>query len=171
MNFRFSQFTPRCLLLLVGVASTGILSGALIGQYFFDLYPCHLCIYQRWPHGLVMAIAFVGFIFSALDKRSRLLLLLCAVILLVGAGIATYHAGVESGIFKGPDGCSASASGTQSLEELRAQIAGAALVSCSQAMAYIFGLSMAAWNAMISLVMVVVILVYMRKKKHDAAPR
>lgn len=165
MFLKITYLTPRQLLLLVAFASAGILGGALIGQYFFDLHPCHLCILQRWPHGLVVALAFAGFAFIKTDKKLRVVLMLCCAILLVGAGIASYHAGVEMGILKGPDGCSADASSEVSLEELRAQISGAALVSCTQAMAYIFGLSMAAWNALISLGIVGFVVFYLWKKK------
>jgi disulfide bond formation protein DsbB len=150
MKLSLHRLTHRQFLLLTGLASAGMLGGALIGQYFFDLHPCDLCIKQRWPHGLVAALACAGYFVTGSDKSRRLILMLCAALLLVGAGIASYHTGVEMGILKGPDGCTSDTSGNVSLEELRAQIAGAALVSCSQAMAYIFGLSMAAWNALIS---------------------
>lgn len=165
MSFSFATLTPRFVLLLIGATSAAILSAALIGQYFFDLYPCHLCILQRWPHGLVALIGVLGFVFAASPKNTARLLAVCALILLIGAGIATYHAGVESGLFQGPDSCTAGTSADTSLEALRKQIEDAALVSCSQAMAYIFGLSMAAWNALISLGLVMGIGWFLKRKK------
>ena len=183
---------PKRILLLLTLASTGILGGALIGQYGFDLHPCDLCIYQRWPHVVVIAL---GLVYCVRHRREimsirhikggiesqpclikndianlensnkyavRYLYIMC-IALLVGAGIAAYHSGVELGVFEGPDACSAKADEELTLEELRAQIAGAALVSCSQAMAYIFGLSMAAWNALISVGLVIISLVALRK--------
>ena len=63
--------------------------------------------------------------------------------------IACYHTGVEYGWFKGPDACS-NTGGEMTIEEMRAAIMAAPLVTCDQAMAYIFGLSMAAWNAMMA---------------------
>ena len=162
------KLTYRQILLLVGLVSSAVLSGALIGQYFFDLHPCHLCILQRWLYAAVTLLAFAGAFFSSSsDKKLRIILMICATILLIGAGIASYHAGVEMGILKGPDSCSADPASNLSLEELRAQIAGAALVSCTQAMAYIFGLSMAAWNALISIATIGFIAICLKGKKRE----
>lgn len=154
-HMTFNRITAKHLLLLLALASAAILGGALIGQYGFGLHPCHLCILQRWPHAAVITLGVLGALWVKEEGMQRKLLLLCCAILFIGACIAAYHAGVEAGIFKGPDGCSADAGSDMSLEELRAQISGAALVSCSQAMAYIFGLSMAAWNALISLALII----------------
>jgi disulfide bond formation protein DsbB len=84
-------------------------------------------------------------------KYLRLGLLLSALLLLTGTGIAGYHAGVEMGIFTGPGGCTSNTTGGESIEELRAQIMNAPLVSCDQAMATFFGLSLAAWNTLVYL--------------------
>jgi disulfide bond formation protein DsbB len=145
-----SHYLPRSfgrLLSLAGVFSVAALVVALIAQYGFGLHPCTLCVYQRIPYGVVLALVVLGWV--APGQRSRLALL-CVLVFAVGAGIAGYHTGVEYGIFTGPTACSSSTGGEQTLEELRAAILSAPLVSCSQAMAYVFGLSIAAWNAIFS---------------------
>ena len=38
------------------LASAAALAGALISQFGFDLRPCHLCLLQRWPYGIVMVL-------------------------------------------------------------------------------------------------------------------
>lgn len=104
---------------------------------------------QRVPYVAVIIIALLA---AKLAKSSRALLyfvLLCTVLFAVDAGIAFYHAGVELDIFKGPDACSnTSTGGEQTLEEMRAAILNAPLVSCKQAMAYFLGISLAAWNGL-----------------------
>lgn len=161
------MLTTKHLLLFLALASGGVLGGALVGQYGFDLHPCDLCIYQRWPHGIVIALGLVGGLAIKKQSVQTTLLYLCMIALLIGAGIAFYHSGVELGWFKGPDACSSHTSGSLSLEELRAQIAGAALVSCAQAMAYIFGLSMAAWNVLVSVGLVIITMIAHRRMKRD----
>ncbi len=138
-------------LFLCALFSFSALSAALIGQYGFGLHPCDLCIYQRIPYALIIVVGLTG-IFIKSPRRRYIFLIICAILFLADAGIAGYHTGVEQGIFKGPSACSSNSSGEKTLEELRAEIMNAPLVSCSQAMVYIFGLSMAAWNMIAALI-------------------
>lgn len=133
--------------------STAMLGGALIAQYGFSLYPCELCLYQRYPYVAIVMVGLLGLRASEIWRRR--LLWLCVALLMVDAGIAAYHTGVELGLIKGPSGCSASSMAGDSLEELRKQIMNAPLVTCDQAMGYVFGLSLAAWNALMAMVMAV----------------
>jgi disulfide bond formation protein DsbB len=146
------RFIPRNLvqlLLAAGFLSSSALLVALVAQYGFGLYPCTLCIYQRIPYALMIALVVVGLLYS--QWRGHIAWL-CALLFLVGAGIAAYHSGVEYGIFTGPTACSNSSESGQTLEELRAAILNAPLVSCSQAMVYVLGLSIASWNMFYSFI-------------------
>lgn len=140
------MLSVRVLLLLCALFSFLMLAVALIGQYGFGLHPCDLCIYQRIPYA---AIVFLGLVGAFLPKARRFqyaIAVVCALLFLVDAGIAGYHTGVETGIFKGPTACSSDGKVGQTLEEIRAAILNAPLVTCAQAMIYVLGLSMAAWN-------------------------
>ena len=140
------MLSVRVLLLLCALFSFLMLAVALIGQYGFGLHPCDLCIYQRIPYA---AIVFFGLVGAFLPKARRLqyaIAVVCTLLFLVDAGIAGYHTGVETGIFKGPTACSGDGKLGQTLEEIRAAILNAPLVTCEQAMFYVLGLSMAAWN-------------------------
>mgnify|MGYP002785024850 CR=1 FL=1 len=140
------KITPKCLLLLMAIASLALLAAALVGQYGFGWHPCDLCLKQRYPYA---AIAVLGLLGAWLVKSPRSLFIiacLCALLFVVDAGIAFYHTGVEMKWFPGPTACSNSSTGEQTLEEMRAAIMNAPLVSCDQPMAVIMGLSLAAWN-------------------------
>lgn len=155
-------FTHRQILLLQAAASAAILSAALIGQYFFALHPCDLCLYQRYPYIMAIIIALI----ALLIKKPQLIkyaVYACILLFIVDAGIATYHAGVEAGVFPGPSACSSSGGGEMTIEELRAQILNAPLVSCDQAMVHIFGLSMAAWNALAAVGLIFFSIITMRR--------
>lgn len=141
----FKALTVRSLLLCFGAFSAAMLSGALIAQYGFGLYPCHLCVLQRYPYVAVIAVVAIVY---WLPRWQWLALWLCGGLFLLDAGIAFYHTGVELEWFPGPDACSSNGSGGETLEDMRRAIMEAPLVSCSQAMAHVFGLSLAAWNAL-----------------------
>jgi disulfide bond formation protein DsbB len=136
----------RNLLLFSAVASALLLGAALVAQYGFNLHPCELCMKQRYPYVAIMA---VGLLSAAIyrSKPAFLAAVLCVLLFLLDGGIAFYHTGVEFGWFPGPADCSNPATGDLTIEEMRRQIMEAPLVPCSQAMAYVFGLSLAAWNA------------------------
>lgn len=141
----------RVVLVLCALVSFLFLAVALVSQYGFGLHPCDLCIYQRIPYAIILILALFG-VFLVKNRRVRYIIaVVCALLFLTDAGIAGYHAGVEAGIFKGPDSCSSDGGGGQTIEEIRAAIMNAPLVTCSQAMAYFMGLSMAAWNMIAAL--------------------
>lgn len=135
-------------LALVTVAGAALLA-ALGLQYFGGLPPCHLCVLQRYPYALLIVLGVVGWFW-----RPRLMLGLATLVLLAGTGLAGYHLGVEHGWWALPAGCIAGGE-AQSIEELKRQLAEAA-PSCDQVAFTFLGLSLAAWNGVISLALAAV---------------
>ena len=126
-----------------------LLLGALAFQYIGGLAPCHLCILQRWPHGVALAISLV-----LLAWPRRWLALVAGFVVLDGAGIALYHVGVERGWWQGPTTCTAPAPGNVTPGELLDQILATPVVLCDQVAWSLLGISMAGWNAILSLAIV-----------------
>jgi len=132
----------RLIALLLPLA---LLGGALGSQYLGGLHPCEMCYWQRWPHGAAIVLAALSFMGPATSSRSRTLVLLAALAIAISGAIGVYHAGVEAGIFEGMTTCTAN--GAQTLEE----IMNAPLVRCDQVQFSFLGISMAGWNAILSL--------------------
>lgn len=129
-----------------------VLGGAYAFQYLGGLQPCTLCLYQRWPWWIAGGIA-VGVLLVVRNRQiARALLALGALTLFAGMGIAVYHVGVEQHWWAGPTACSGIAAAPQTLEALRAQIFAAPIVRCDDIPWSLFGISMAGYNALISLV-------------------
>ena len=139
---------PLPLLVLVGPAA--VLGAALLSQYVGGLNPCPMCIWQRWPHAIAIALALAALIAG---RRAGLLYPVIALILLVGAGIGAFHAGVEQGWWEGPSTCSGGDIGDLSTQDLINQIMTAEIVRCDEIPWSFLGLSMAAWNAVVSLIL------------------
>ncbi|MEO0912109.1 MAG: disulfide bond formation protein B [Pseudomonadota bacterium] len=138
----------RRLALLAAGGSLGLLLGALAFQYIGGLYPCKMCIWQRWPHGAAIALGAV-FLLAAW----RPLLLLGALSALVTAGVGVYHAGVEQRWWEGPSACSGnvnSLGGLSASDLVNPNIAVDTVVACDEIVWQLAGLSMAGWNALIS---------------------
>ena len=128
----------------------GLLGGALGSQYLGGLVPCEMCYWQRWPHAAAIGLAALAFTAPAASQRSRTLTLVAALAIAVSGAIGVYHAGVELGIFEGLTTCTSLASGA-STEELLKSIMNAPLVRCDQVQFAFLGISMAGWNAILSL--------------------
>ena len=123
----------------------GLLGGALGSQYIGGLHPCEMCYWQRWPHGLAILLAAGSFTAPATSSRSRALTLLAALSIAVSGAIGVYHAGVEAKVFEGFTTCTSN--GAMSFEDLLK----VPLVRCDQIQWSLFGISMAGWNAILSL--------------------
>lgn len=143
--------TLRTLLFGAILIPLTLLLGALGFQVLGGLAPCELCVYQRWPHAIAAGLALLGVL--ALPRNQGLAkgsLVLSALALGTSGGIAVFHSGVERKWWPGP-GCAASVDPSLSPEDYLKQITEAAVVNCSDIPWSLFGLSMANYNALISI--------------------
>jgi len=132
----------RILALLI---PAGLLGGALFSQYVGGLYPCEMCYWQRWPHGAAILLAIGALLSPLAAPRTRALTLLAALAIAVSGAIGVFHAGVELGYWEGITVCTTN--GATSLQD----ILNVPLVRCDQVQWSFLGISMAGWNAIVSL--------------------
>ena len=136
---------------LIALLLPAALLGAALGsEYIGGLHPCEMCYWQRWPHGFAIVAAALAFTGPAESSRSRNLTLLAALAIAISGIIGVYHAGVEAKIFEGFTTCTALAAGGSTADMLK-QISQAPLVRCDQVQWSLLGISMAGWNAILSL--------------------
>ena len=129
-----------------GLGSAAVLIAALGFQYIGGLAPCKMCLWQRYPHVAAVFVAALFFVF-----QYRPVAALGATASLATAGIGFYHAGVELSWWEGPNSCTSGAIGGMSTEDLINQIMAAPMVRCDEIPWALWGLSMAGWNALLSL--------------------
>ena len=137
----------RAIALLLPLA---LLLGAVVSQYIGGLHPCEMCWWQRYAHMVAIALALVAFSAAAASSRAKTFTLLAALAIAVSGAIGVYHAGVEAKIFEGFTQCTALAKGGSTAELLK-QITHAPLVRCDEVQWRFLGISMAGWNAILSL--------------------
>jgi disulfide bond formation protein DsbB len=135
--------------LVAALGSAALLLGAFAFQYLGGLQPCALCLWQRWPHA---AAVVVGILVLIRARPSRPLFLLGAAAALATAGIGAFHAGVELGWWEGLQTCSTGSIAGLSGADLLDPTADVPPPARCDAVAWSFaGLSMAGWNALLSL--------------------
>jgi disulfide bond formation protein DsbB len=83
-------------------------------------------------------------------KAGRLLLGLAALIFLAGAALGVYHTGVEYKLWAGPTDCTGEIANNVPLQDFLKQLETVKVIRCDEVPMRIFGLSLAAWNAIIS---------------------
>lgn len=136
--------------LIALVLPLALLGGALGSQYFGGLYPCEMCYWQRWPHAAAIVLAGLAFTARAQAPSARMFTILAALAIAVSGAIGVYHAGVEAKIFAGFTTCTALAKSSSTAELLK-QISHAPLIRCDQVQFRFLGISLAGWNAILSL--------------------
>ena len=142
----------------------GLFSAAMLaGAHAFEAAgyaPCTLCLRQREAHWAILGFAAVAVALRLLLRarmRHGLAAVVLAVLFSVSAGVAVYHAGAEWKWWPGPTACAAGGGGgALSVEDLAGVLSGETRVkppACDEAPWVFAGLSMAGWNAALSLVM------------------
>ena len=159
---RLDRLSPRTLAILAGGASGGLLAAAFFFQAL-GYAPCELCILQRWPHAAAFALAII--VAATGFRRAWGILGLVAAVL--ATAFAAYHMGVEQSWWPGPSACSGGLGdlSTVSPQELLSRIRGAQVVRCDEPSWYFLGLTMAAWNAILSAGLTLVWAVALRRSE------
>lgn len=146
---RFLTDDPRRPAFLLGLGGIVSLASAFTFQAF-GFEPCQLCLWQRWPFAIVIALALV----SVALRRTRLLLVallsVMAVVMAFNSGLAFYHTGVEQHWWSNAFDCGAGSITADSVEALRAQLMATDFVPCDKIPWQIFGLSIAGMNVFYS---------------------
>jgi len=129
-----------------------LLAGAWGSQLVGHLYPCEMCHWQRWPHYGALAMALLAFVTGGPRVKATLVAGAAALIAVSGL-IGVFHAGVEYHWWQGITACTQTTnlSGLSTDQALKDLLA-APIVRCDAPQWSLFGVSLAGWNAVISLV-------------------
>jgi disulfide bond formation protein DsbB len=136
--------------LLALVVPAALLTGAFGSQYWGGLFPCELCWWQRYGHLAAVVLALLALLLHRQPRLSRFLVWLALLGIVASGVIGVYHAGVEAKIFQGFTQCTAKpVVGTA--EEMLNDILSRPAIRCDEVQWSFLGISMAGWNAILSL--------------------
>lgn len=147
----------------LGAAATAIfalslatLLGAWYFQYVLGYLPCDLCLKERIPYYVIIPLSLIVAI-AARTRAPRPVVLLglaaLGIAALCGAALGVYHAGVEWGLWAGPSDCTGTVWDLKSGGSLYDQLDSIRVVPCDKAAWRFLGISLAGYNALISLLM------------------
>ena len=139
--------------LMALLISAAMLAAAHAFERFAYLLPCQLCLRQREVYWAAIAMAGTGLVLWNIRQNRRFLVafnVMLALVFLTGAVVAVFHAGVEWDLWPAPTGC-----GAEAVDVINIDLGGiderTATASCEDAPWSMLGLSMAGWNALVSL--------------------
>lgn len=172
MNCSFSNISgllrcPFAMLAALGLISFLALAAAFSSEIFLALEPCVLCIYQRWPYAIIIALSVIGASVCKANKAQAkpygaAFLSMISVTFLINSAIAFYHTGVEQKWWvSAVEGCAVpdfSAGGSQNWIE---NIMATPSANCADIpwQDPIIGLSMANYNVALCFALAVVCIV------------
>lgn len=130
--------------LIAASGSLALLAGAFLFQSL-GYAPCKMCLWQRWPHVIAIALGLIIFAIPA-----RLLMLVGALATATTGAIGVFHVGVEQKWWDGPSDCSGGGLGNLSGEALLSTDTLDKVVMCDEIAWALLGISMPGWNALFS---------------------
>ncbi|WP_288457376.1 disulfide bond formation protein B [uncultured Sphingomonas sp.] len=137
--------------LLALVIPAALLGGAWAFQLLGGLYPCEMCHWQRWPHYGALVLAVLAFATGGPRVKATLVAGAAALVAVSGL-IGVFHAGVEYHWWQGITACTQTVSTTGlSTDQALRDLLAAPIVRCDAAQWALFGVSLAGWNAILSL--------------------
>lgn len=143
-------YRPGALALL---GALGAILTALGYQYIGGLEPCHLCYLERIAYYAAIPVLFGSLVAlsGGHPAWATVGFALVSLAFLANAGLGGYHTGAEWGLWAGPSTCSGALRPLDSPADLLKGLKTAHVVRCDQASWWLFGLSMAGWNTVVSI--------------------
>jgi disulfide bond formation protein DsbB len=140
------RFAPVVIL----VASVAVVGTALLSQYVGGLYPCELCLYERWPYYTAIVVTALALLIGK-ARLATMVVALSVLIFAAGSALAFYHVGVEQRWIQGPTACTGDLGQTSSPEALLQALQGREPVQCDVVQWSFHGITLAGLNLAISL--------------------
>ena len=108
---------------------------------------------QRWAYyaGIPVLFSALALVSGGNRRTAMWLFALVALAFLANAGLGVYHAGAEWKYWPGPDTCAGDQGLSTSAGNLLKEIETTKVIRCDEAALRVFGLSLAGWSAIASM--------------------
>ncbi len=150
-------------IIMISIAVISLLA-AYLAEYIFLLAPCPLCIYQRFPYLIFIMVGLIGLSSQCSYRKYYITVIIVAIL------IASYHTGIERGIFELSSFCKplVSVSDNISVADFKEMLYHKQIALCNKPALVIFGLSMTEWNLLLNVFLLTMLSMVRKSSKHNA---
>ena len=148
-------------LLISSIASIS----ALIAQYLFNILPCQMCLYQRYPYYFIILFSIIYII----TKKIPLVLYywISSFTFAIELFFSVWHMGIEQKLLPGLSGCSGIINNSQSLTNLKEQILNQNITTCDEITWSFMGLSAATINSILLIFLLLINTIFLIQLHSD----
>ena len=143
----------------IAAVGAATILGAWFFQYALGYKPCPLCLEQRYAYYFAIPLAVMVVMGDQVGAQRKVLIAALAVIaagMLWNAYLGVYHSGVEWKWWPGPTDCSGALENLGTAGNLASTLETMKVIRCDEAAWRFLGLSLAGYNALISLTLAAV---------------
>jgi len=150
---------------IVLVISSIAIINVLIAEYVFNILPCKMCLYQRYPYYFIIFISLIYIVSKKIPLEWYYWMNTLS--FATGLFFSVWHVGIEQKILPGLSGCSSIIKLSQSLTELKEQILNQSIVACDEITWAFMGLSAATLNTMLLTFLLVINTIFLAQNYSD----
>ena len=144
------QVKNKMLLKLILLFSIFAIFAAYFIQYVLGHQPCNLCLIERVPY--IISIIIISICLFT-QKFEKITLIILSLIFFAAALLSFYHFGIEQGFIRESLVCDLNSSNNELTKEALLNQLKEIPISCKDVTFKVFGLSLATFNILISLIL------------------
>ena len=134
-------------------------------EFFIEVEPCKLCIYQRFPYFIVILLASSSLLIKNL-KIKKLTFIFYILIFFISLIMSLYHFGIEKNLWNALTGCEANIKSFGNSNNLKEYLLNKNYVSCKDVSFKFLEISLAGYNIIVSFVLFTLSIIGFRKLKN-----
>ena len=134
-------------------------------EFFIEVEPCKLCIYQRFPYFIVILLASSSLLIKNL-KIKKLTFIFYILIFFISLIMSLYHFGIEKNLWNALTGCEANIKSFGNSNNLKEYLLNKDYVSCKDVSFKFLEISLAGYNIIVSFVLFTLSIIGFRKLKN-----
>ena len=131
-------------------------------EFFQNIQPCKLCIYQRIPYFIIILLA-ISYLLLKNQSLKKITFIFYILIFFFSLIMAIHHLGVEKNLWNSVTSCDAEIKNFTNNKDLKEFLLNKDFISCNQVTFQFLGLSLAGYNVIISLILLGLSIIGFRK--------
>ena len=132
-------------------------------EFFINLEPCKLCVYQRIPYFIIIFLTLINLILEK-KKFRNFFNFLFIFIFLISLLLAIYHFGIENNFWEPLVGCESNNFSTTKNSNLKEYLLNKQFVDCKNVSMYFLNISLAGYNIIVSSFLLIISFIKLRKE-------